>query len=438
MCMKKHLYIVALALAGLFVSCRDKAPVDPAEGDFKKGGTVLEPTEQQTKVENTVIAAVDAVNPQDFRQLIDLTVYFVEEYCNENVDFSEIEEALGQKIENAVTVDEQVYSDTKESYSAAYFETLMLQFSQLCGKIEANSTKWTYEPSDRLTINFKDRDGRPCVIEATGKGELGYVEVYSSYEYFSAFAYDANGDGIPDYDYYTLESYYSVKVNLPEEFKYVVKEDGTELMKAAYEFKTNIAQISDEAELDKLYCDGNAVFEVAGYKFELKKAFLDVHTLEITSAISKGEQIIFSEKVAVSDFTLNLNEEIGFEGGKFEAKWNLLGEVQLYCEVPRMDEFAKLLDEGVQGDSEADIQAYLDRLNSAYKVELHFDNTAAVQGHLEFRLFVFDDAVAVLPVIVFNDGTSYAIEDYFNGEMLERISVRIQQLVAQFEAITTY
>ena len=103
--MKKTLYILALALAGLFVSCQEKAPVDPAEGDFTKGGTVLEPTGQQKKLENTAIAAVDAVNPQDFRQLIDLTVYFVEEYCNENVDFSEIEEALGQKIENAVTVD---------------------------------------------------------------------------------------------------------------------------------------------------------------------------------------------------------------------------------------------------------------------------------------------------------------------------------------------
>ena len=436
--MKKTLYILALALAGLFVSCQEKAPVDPAEGDFTKGGTILEPTGQQKKLENTAIAAVDAVNPQDFRQLIDLTVYFVEEYCNENVDFSEIEEALGQKIENAVTVDEQVYSNTKEQYSAAYFETLMLQFSQLCGKIEANSTKWTYEPSDRLTINVKDRDGRPCVIEATGKGELGYVEVYSSYEYFSFIDYDENSDGIPEYDHYEFEVTNSVKVNLPEEFNYVVKEDGTELMKAAYEFKTNIAQVSDEADLDKLYFDGNAVFEVAGYKFELKKAFLDVHTLEITSAISKGEQIIFSEKVTVSDFNLNLNEEIGFEGGKFEAKWNVLGEVQLYCEVPRMDEFAKILAEGVQGESEEDIQAYLDRFNAAYKLELHFDNTAAVQGHLELRLFVFDDAMAVLPVIVFNDGTSYALEDYFNGEMLERISERIQQLVAQFEAITTY
>ena len=436
--MKKQLYILALALAGLFVSCQDKAPVDPAEGDFKKGGAVLEPTEQQTKVENTVIAAVDAVNPQDFRQLIDLTVYFVEEYCNENVDFSEIEEALGQKIENAVTVDEQVYSNTKEQYSAAYFETLMLQFSQLCGKIEANSTKWTYEPSDKLTISFKDRDGRPCVIEATGKGELGYVEVYSSYEYFSTVDYDANGDGIPDYDYYTLESNYSVKVNLPEEFKYTLKEDGVELMKAAYEFNTNIAQISDEAELGKLYCDGNAVFEVAGYKFELKKAFLDVHTLEITSAISKGEQIIFSEKVAVSDFNLNLNEEIGFEGGKFEAKWNVLGEVQLYCEVPKMDEFARLCLEDPPFEDEELIQDYYDRVNAAFKLELHFDNTAAVQGHIELRLFVFDDYVAVRPVIVFNDGTSYALEDYFNGEMLERISVRIQQLVAQFEAIISY
>ena len=116
----------------------------------------------------------------------------------------------------------------------------------------------------------------------------------------------------------------------------------------------------------------------------------------------------------------------------------MLGEVQLYCEVPKMDEFARILAEGVQGESEEDIQAYLDRFNAAYKLELHFDNTAAVQGHLELRLFVFDDAMAVLPVIVFNDGTSYALEDYFNGEMLERISERIQQLVAQFEAITTY
>ena len=276
------------------------------------------------------------------------------------------------------------------------------------------------------------------MIEATGKGELGYVEVYSSYEYYSFIDYDENSDGIPEYDHYEFEVTNSVKVNLPEEFNYVVKEDGTELMKAAYEFKTNIAQVSDEADLDKLYFDGNAVFEVAGYKFELKKAFLDVHTLEITSAISKGEQIIFSEKVTVSDFNLNLNEEIGFEGGKFEAKWNVLGEVQLYCEVPKMDEFARILAEGVQGESEEDIQAYLDRFNAAYKLELHFDNTAAVQGHLELRLFVLDDAMAVLPVIVFNDGTSYALEDYFNGEMLERISERIQQLVAQFEAITTY
>ena len=226
-------------------------------------------------------------------------------------------------------------------------------------------------------------------------------------------------------------------VNLPEEFNYTLKDDGTELMKASYVFKTNIASITDQANVADIYFDGTAVFEVVGYKFELRRAFLDMQNLEISSAITKCDQIIIPEKAAINDFAINAAQEIGFEGGKFEAKLNVLGEVQLYCEVPQMDVLAQLLNEGPKGDSVEAMQAYLDSFNGAYKLEIHFDNTAAVQGRLELRIFVIDDEITVRPVIVFNDGSSYALEDYFNGEMLERIEQRIQQLVNQFEAIIT-
>ena len=436
--MKKYLYVLAIALAGLCVSCnKDKTAPDPAEVDFQKGGTVLKPTEQQTKVENTAVAVIDAVNPQDFSQLVNLIEHFVTEYCNENVDFSEVEAALGKKIESAYTYQEVINSDTKEYFSASYFETLMLQFSTITGKIEANSTKWTYEESDKLTISFKDTDGKPCLLEATAKGELGYLPFYSSYDYFSQYNFDEDGDGVVDYDYYEVESTNTVMVNLPEEFNYTLKDDGTELMKASYVFKTNIASITDQANVADIYFDGTAVFEVVGYKFELRRAFLDMQNLEISSAITKGNQIIISEKAAINDFAINAAQEIGFEGGKFEAKLNVLGEVQLYCEVPQMDVLAQLLNEGPKGDSVEEMQAYLDSVNGAYKLEIHFDNTAAVQGRLELRIFVIDDEITVRPVIVFNDGSSYALEDYFNGEMLERIEQRIQQLANQFEAITT-
>ena len=436
--MKKYLYVLAIALAGLCVSCnKDKTAPDPAEVDFQKGGTVLKPTEQQTKVENTAVAVIDAVNPQDFSQLVNLIEHFVTEYCNENVDFSEVEAALGKKIESAYTYQEVINSDTKEYFSASYFETLMLQFSTITGKIEANSTKWTYEESDKLTISFKDADGKPCLLEATANGELGYLPFYSSYDYFSQYNFDEDGDGVVDYDYYEVESTNTVMVNLPEEFNYTLKDDGTELMKASYVFKTNIASITDQANVADIYFDGTAVFEVVGYKFELRRAFLDMQNLEISSAITKGNQIIISEKAAINDFAINAAQEIGFEGGKFEAKLNVLGEVQLYCEVPQMDVLAQLLNEGPKGDSVEAMQAYLDSVNGAYKLEIHFDNTAAVQGRLELRIFVIDDEITVRPVIVFKDGSSYALEDYFNGEMLERIEQRIQQLVDQFEALIT-
>ena len=435
--MKKYLYVLAIALAGLCVSCnKDKTAPDPAEVDFQKGGTVLKPTEQQTKVENTAVAVIDAVNPQDFSQLVNLIEHFVTEYCNENVDFSEVEAALEKKIESAYVYQEEIYSDTKEHYSAAYFETLMLQFSTITGKIEANSTKWTYEESDKLTISFKDADGKPCLLEATAKGELGYFPFSSSSYYFSTYGYDVDSDGIADYDWYEIEQSSTTMLNLPEEFNYTLKDDGTELMKAAYVFKTNLASITEDNVAD-IYFDGTAVFEVVGYKFELRRAFLDMQNLEISSAITKGNQIIISEKAAINDFAINAAQEIGFEGGKFEAKLNVLGEVQLYCEVPQMDVLAKLLNEGPKGDSVEAMQAFFDSVNGAYELEIHFDNTAAVQGRLELRIFVIDDEMTVRPVIVFKDGSSYALEDYFNGEMLERIEQRIQQLVDQFEAITT-
>lgn len=434
--MKKYLYVLAIALAGLCVSCnKDKTAPDPAEGDFQKGGTVLKPTAQQSKVENTAVAVIDAVNPQDFSQLVNLIEHFVTEYCNENVDFSEVEAALEKKMESARDYQEKI-SDTKEHFYAAYFETLMLQFSTITGKIEANSTKWTYEESDKLTISFKDADGKSCLLEATAKGELGFLPFYSSYDYFSECNYDEDSDGVVDYDYYEVESTNTVMVNLPEEFNYTLSDDGTELMKAAYVFKTNLASITEDNVAD-IYFDGTAAFEVSGYKFELRRAFLDMQNLEISSAITKGNQIIISEKAAINDFAINAAEEIGFEGGEFEAKLNVLGEVQLYCEVPQMDVLAQLLNEGPKGDSVEAMQAFFDSVNGAYKLEIHFDNTAAVQGHLELRIFVIGDELTVRPVIVFNDGSSYALEEYFNGEMLERIEQRIQQLVDQFEAITT-
>lgn len=431
--MKKHFAIALIAIAACVAACdKNKAnggkTDDPASEEFKKGGTVLSPTEQQQKIENASLKAVDMLDPKAFEPSANLIRFFVENYLE--ADLSAIEEAFGAKIESAYQYDEST-EDYGTWLYVRTFESMMLDLSQYTGKITANSTKWTYEPADKLSLHFKDENGADCIIEMAAKGNLGTVPVVDSYDSFYEYYPDVDGDGRSDYEYIYTESESTVYSTLPEELNISLKQAGTAILEAEYKLKTNALETED---IDAIKLEFSASFFFSGYKAEVKKVYFDGKAAEVTTAISILDKVVVSESVKVSDIELNLNDELVIAKGKFESKLNLLGEVQIAVKVPDVRKLMEVL--AKEGSSEAEIKALCDELNGTFTAEIHFDNTSAVQANIKLGCFVDESGnIDLMPILVFPDGSSYAIDEYITENFLEKLDQKIQKIFEEIEAI---
>ena len=430
--MKRILF--ALAFAGLLLaSCnKDKGPVE---------GPALKPEEQKTKIEETAQHLMETVNAQEFQDLAKTVGTFIDRfYIDYDEDgFADVQKAFEKMYE------ETNYLKENGSVLEVYYNYMLANFQ---GKVTLGKDKATFSEYNGTMIEWTDEQNDTWTAELKQVGTV------------SEFA--LNPVEIPmDTKRAEPESAkVFIKIGIPEKLTVKAAVNGKNIAAITLTFDVDIdtddvnissdgvvmikkgaVKVTAEVAVDDL------TLKVSPIAVDKKIAGTDQSTisLEFNAALYMGEQLVLGANLsaeAIADAEDVLQDIVDVN-----VLLDVMGEVQVEGDLPSYKGAIDFIrNEAPKGDSKEDWERACNGLNDLFDLVVRYDNTTNVQASLEFEAmeFTYEDAVRyrVSPVIVFNDGSRFGLEEIYTEDDMNRVDSLmedIQYWVNSFYAlVSTY
>ena len=435
--MKKFYYsLLAFALpVAMFVSCQEPiGPTPEPDPDPVVPVMPVETPEQQKKaLEQTALDFVDAVAAANFEEVADLAGYLAEEYSEENYDYDAVEdwadecyEALTKTFEGTKIEEEYYWGYTWVDVLNCY--SVVCAASNFTGKFQAKNGQWKYSEAEDLSFHVKDAQGNPCVLRLTTSGKTKTLYAGSNWDYiYGSYDYENRVDS----SYYNVDEMY---IQVPEVITVTLQQDGENIAKAVLTADLSSIQ-GDEIDLSKDKFNVTATLEFNGYTATLENLkYAPERGTSVAANFKKGKKSLLSAKVS-ADLDVSNEDFYGSENNKIEI--DVMGSVQLKGNMSGdIVEAYEELEEAFDTESEAEFKRQLKKVNSLMNLHLYYYNSPNPSAKFELRAFVddeYEDEWYAQPVIVFEDETSYSIEQYFDEDDFKKLIKAVERLAEDYE-----
>jgi hypothetical protein len=183
--------------------------------------------------------------------------------------------------------------------------------------------------------------------------------------------------------------------------------------------------------------------KVGVYTFDLTQADYATDHASVKASIYNGKKLIIgTELSAAYEYSFeNTPESTAFEVTKASANAmvDLAGKTQIRFNLPdglRVEELSTQLN--AQYQDGAAFKATLAEIEKLYGFGVYYDGKKTLQATLGFEAMSVNDEVAgeywyANPVIRFADGTSYAVEEYFNEERFGNLANDIMSWIQDLQ-----
>lgn len=380
-----------------------------------------------------------------------------------------------------------------------YMLTLKAGLKDLYGGFtpDMKNEEWKYDSSitDRLEVQFTDDHKQTWI--ATLKGSKETTRVHLTAEDMYKWKYDS-------YDWWSGETYtlegvdhekYDISIDVPKLITLVVKCGKQEVINLtvnsnlAFDADVYSGSISNESydesgwsneykseldlKVDYKTLNLDAALNVNGYAeslvTEATKTYIkasaevkiDDKSMLKADAVVNGDIEAFIEQIEKANTytdSYSSNEDYEEEYFDFDAKCfkdfsmvlDIMGKAQIYA---KCDDGKKLYEAIYMTEEEYEekyadykeekaFELYVDEINDAYSVTIHYDNTSTVQANIECEAHIekYEDYYEeytdydVRPVLVFAvDDSRYAFEDYFTESGFSRLIDAVEKLAQDFE-----
>lgn len=377
----KRIIFILCGLA-LLISCTQS----------QKQGTKLSPDEQKVKLETTAEILMEKCPASDFQDFSDFGSFLNEQYFSyDDYDYS----AFENRYEELADI------FFKETNNGA---VLTLVLAQCTGEFVFGPRKIIYSESDKLSLSVKDEDGRTYLVELQTSGEVQTLK---------------NTD---------IEDFF-ITLKVPQNIAVVITRDGERMasVELSYDLRltTNINPSSDMAKIwEKV--------TVKDYVFETTCSYdAQSHNASIDWSFAKGGETLASHNakanVSLSGKTLDQTDIKNITD--YSSYLDIMGAIQVQGYGSDYNVVYRAIDDYDYKSAKSASEA-ADILNEQLSLKLYYDGTTTEQAHVEFECQKYESSYYVsydpMPVIVFNDGSRYNIEDYFSEDAFK-------YLIRQFE-----
>ena len=407
--MKKCLFVLSLCtIAGLYTtSCSDKD--NDGLGDIDQGSGTMEtmtPEESKKFLEETATSALNMLNPEDQKEVIQLCSYFLDNY--DNLDLPENFE-VEEETRNFVN---EIFSDLSKGVASSDPSYLTRAIVDYVYNINFENFKGIYEPgkyewektadSNDVIFRFTGINGQECELKAAGS---------SNY-------YDTSFEWTEEDRYYGDESS-QYNFHVPAQVKVTLKEGNTQL--AECQVTSNVNFASHNFTVD---CQ----VKVANITAEAKTEGNDSKVTETATTTVNGTKYIYDYAVVTGSHLCDIdfyNKNFGNNDNyasafsqmftKGEATVNVLDKVSIDGTIQYTYAMYDAL--GLYADSAVEAETYVALLNNNIKGQVRYNNTTTVQATIGWSYttekYSWGTEYYIEPQLVFPDGTSYYFTKYF-------------------------
>lgn len=471
--MKKIFVLAALACLA-FASCEDIKPDgegtlgditdNPMLGDTPT--TPLSPNQQKSKLISVGEKLMAECPSNEFQKLADLAEDFFEAYVMSDYDYSAVEDWAEGELEKIYTETDSEKRNGKV-LTSEYYVKLVILLSNHSGNFVFGNTGVTVADYNGTKAEFT-LNGKKyvAVIEQNGKVTNAIFKHTEKGQYDSYGYEDENGNW--QYSDDPITNKYSdtidITVGVPETINVSITENGAKLADVTFKFTASFTPSGINLTTDNFSTEITA--RINGYEIVINNVKYDGATGKATySEMLKKDGTALVTNVVSGDVKIDLVKETYREGNNYdediviEAKiaqnitvaMDILGEIQIIGTCSNALDASTSLelfwDALYSNDSTPDektAQRHLNNFNAKFDFGIFYDKGNNRQADVEFDYInesepagydrngdgVINEAdnyhdFELFPIIVFNDGSRYAVEEYFTeksfGDFIEHV-----------------
>ena len=428
--MKKFIYgLAAVATLSLgFTSCSDKD--DDGIGDIDQGSGTMEaysPEESKEFLEKTATEALNLLNPEDQREVIELCSYFLETYGDldlpENFD---VEEDEDNYLSNYMKSTLRGLASGQPSMltRAAVDYVYDIDFDNFKGVYTPGRYEWVKtDDSNDVIFRFNNKAGQACELKAVGSSN--YYD--TSFEWTEEDYYD--GDEVSQYNF-----------RVPAQVNVTLTAGGKQLASAKVNSNVNFSAHNLSVNAEVSVANISAVAQTEGN---------DSKVAETATTTINGQLYIAETAVATGNHLCDINfynknftdsddyaSALSQLFSKGEAQVNVLNKV--YVDGTINYTYALYDALGLYAESVAEAETYVTLLNKNISGKVRYNNTTTTQATVTWSYtadkYSWGTEYTIEPQLQFPDGTTYYFVNYFeNG--FEGVESLWNNLTKKYEAI---
>lgn len=456
--MKKRILVLLCALP-ILTACPDPSPtpnnvLDPNVPSIidPTPSPELAPTAQQEKLENVGMALVDECPAEDFENLASILETFA------SVDFESYNlDPLYEWADNVAAVsvkDTYIDNSTDNNYDRISDFELLVLLSNYHGLFTfANNT-----------VTVSDYNGTKAVITIDGKkyeAEMTHKgtekKAYCVFDYESNYSYSSE-----DYQYSNkYKSKTVIDVRVPEEINVTITENGSHIASVNAKFKAKFTESGLQPTVDAFATTTtisinqySIVYDNSGYDGSASKA-------KFVRTLKKGDKALITT-VATGDIQVDFNEYSWSDSGETWSEsdkgtelvvntaknivvaMDILGEVQIKGTCSDGKKFSEEYDaiyDALWSDGTHDTETanrHLDAAETYLDFGVYYNGSnkqADIELELQYEEYEWGYDYDVTPIIVFNDGSKVAPENYFTEDAFADLIDAVYELIEAYDGV---
>ena len=442
-------------------------PASETGTDYTIVPTVTPPSTNNDKLflEKTGVEFVNQFQASDFNNLADIVKHIKGYDASELADWAEdcledMRTLIGDErteVERDTSYYYDGYDYEKDEYIYRYYYGTyiyhyadykwLLRASAFKGHFTVQDNKWVLTPADDLQATFTDRLGNTCVLKLTTSGATKRVHLAKETDR-DWHSYSSWYDDLRNYYYqYEMdENTMDVYVDIPEHISLTLTQGSKTLVSTTADFDISQIQVEDwDLARDAISATVRAkvnnydiivdrvsylASEGAHVKLELKK---NGNTILLCGADAAGYiDAHYGQQAEVSTSTL----------GAANVTLNLMGWLQLKADVTDIHSLRKALDNAEDNyRNESEYKRYIDRANRLFDAKFYYRGeeesrgTFALEAFLDYYDSYYEREYWGKKLIVTfeQDGSSYAIDSYFNEDDFRSVINACRDLLDDFD-----
>lgn len=436
----KTLRLISYAAISLImaVSCGKKDPdIDPDHPSEP-----CTPEESKEIIEDAIVKLTDAIDSKDIEKINDYASTVSETISNSNTE--NLEEWISEALEKVQKYSEY-YATKANVYEVSDFEATY-SLSTISGHFELVGNEWKCSKADDLLLKFKDEKGKDCEISLVGSGKSSTIMIEDCFD-SDEYDQDWDGDGIiSEWEkggYYNENGDYvkgcrdkeKISVVVPENIKLTAKYGSEKYVDVQLKtsFNVNGALNIEDYEIN-VPAVNSAVASISGdfnlldYNLNLSEFSKNAGKGAFSATFKKGKELLASAKMDIDGFKVTDDVDNDVEINKMTVDFDVIGDVQvkgsLYSEAFKAETY--------DPRNEAQVREIADKISKAMDLGIYFGSNVK-QASVKVAPYFDEGYWDYEPVLVFNDGTSYSFEEYFNENDFSELLDKLEELFEIFE-----